>query len=438
MTTPAAAQKLWEGVEPRVLIQSGCYELDNLGDQSMLQAAIDRVRERVPNSRFSVLSRSESGLRQLAPDAEPLIVENRREWKLVHSSYIALRKAAPDIDPFMRKHFPALFGKLLRLKANRLVNHGALGETDFMLLSGGGYFTDVFAGQAWSSLERIRAARRKGVPFALVGHGIGPLRDRELASAVRELLPYARLIGLRERLSSVPILESFGIPADRIVVTGDDSVEHAWRARKPELGDALGVNLRVAPYAGTTESDIDVVHSALADVMSHIRPRVIPLPVCVVKSVESASDADVASRIVAGLPNASVDAIPRTVADLIERISQCRVAVTGSYHGAVFALSQGIPAVCIHSSEYYRLKFEGLRDQFGDGCVAIARSRLNFPSALSDATLSAWNDAEKLRPHLLSAAVRQVNAGHRAYDRLAAIMAAECGGIAMSRPELVA
>jgi polysaccharide pyruvyl transferase WcaK-like protein len=427
----------WDAA-PRILVQSGCYELDNLGDQSMLQAAIDRVRARMPAARFSVLSRSTEGLKQLAPDARPVTVENRREWQWVHSSYIALRKGLPDVDPFIRTHFPHAFSRLLRVKASRLVNAQALDDTDFILLSGGGYFTDVFAGQAWSSLERIKAARKKNVPFAMVGHGLGPLRDPALLKATRDLLRDARLIGVRERVRSIPILESFGIPEDRIVSTGDDSVEHAWRVRKPQLGDALGVNLRVAAYAGTTETDVAIMHEAIEGVARQLRPSLVPVPVCVAASVESDSDAAVANRIVTGLPRAHIESPPTTVSELIERISMCRVVVTGSYHGAVFALAQGIPAVCIHGSEYYQSKFEGLAEQFGSGCIVVARNDRAFSGRIQDSVISAWRDADDLRPHLLSAASRQVQCGHRAYDRLAAIIARECGEADRSRPELVA
>lgn len=425
-------------VEPRILVQSGCYELDNLGDQSMLRAAIERLHERLPHARFSVLSRSSAGLKSLAPGAVAVPVENRKEWKWVRSAYLALRHAVPAADPMIRGRFPALFGKLLRLKANRLVNHDALRQTDFMLLSGGGYFTDVFPGQAWSALERIRAASAKGIPFAIVGHGFGPLGDRDLLKVATELIPAARLIALRERPASLSLLEKFGVDSDRIVVTGDDSVEQAWRMRKSTPGTALGVNLRVAGYAGTTNDDIAAVRDALRRLIPLIHPVFIPVPVCVVESVESASDTTIADRLIAGLPAAeSNTAAPVTVESLIDRISHCRAIVTGSYHGAVFALSQGIPAICVENSAYYRTKFEGLADQFGTGCRIVSRSDHAFATRLGDAVLDVWTGADELRPHLLGAAARQVEAGRRAYDVLAEIIADE-SRTAGKQPALVA
>lgn len=418
---------LMRNVAPRILIQTGCYELDNLGDQSMLQAAIDGIRERLPNARFSVLSRSDDYLKRLAPDAHRVPVENRSTWKWVRSAYIGARTRMPNLDPLIRRRFPRVHERLLRLKARRLVNHDALRDTQFMVLSGGGYFTDVFPGQAWSSLERIRAADAMGIPFAIVGHGFGPLRDAAFRSAARELIPRAKLISIREGLASLPILKDLAVDTAKVLVTGDDAVAHAWHAADKQPGSGIGVNLRVAAYAGTTDDDVVGVRDALRDAVANIDCELIPLAVCLARSVESESDASVAARIIEGLEHARIGSpVPATVGALIDRISECRLVVTGSYHCAVFALSQGIPAVCIHHSEYYALKFRGLADRFNVGCAVIDRSDAAFHDKLRDAILESWRTANELRPKLLRAAEQQVVAGRQAYDTLCAIIAAEC------------
>jgi polysaccharide pyruvyl transferase WcaK-like protein len=35
---------------------------------------------------------------------------------------------------------------------------------------------------------------------------------------------------------------------------------------------------------------------------------------------------------------------------IIDRISHCRIMITGTFHGAVFALSQGIPVIGLANS----------------------------------------------------------------------------------------
>jgi polysaccharide pyruvyl transferase WcaK-like protein len=413
---------------PRILVQTGSYELDNLGDQSMIRAAVDRLHERLPSARFSIVSRHSESLNEIVPGAVNIPVENRGGWRWVRSGYLALRRTFPDADPLLRRFFPATFEKALRLKAARLVNQAVLAETDFLLLTGGGYFTDVFPGQAWAALERMRAASAMGIPFAIVGHGFGPLRNQALLDAAAELLPKATLIGLRERPESVAILGQLGVSPQRIIVTGDDSVEMSWSSRSDSPGEALGVNLRVAPYAGTTETDLRKLRDALRAFVAGMRADLIALPVCISDSVESASDARVIDKLISQIvdDHCQLDA-PGSLRDIIAQISRCRAVVTASYHAAVFALSQGIPVVAIEGSEYYRLKFAGLIDHFGEGCRMISLSAQDFEAALEAALHEIWATADLLRPHLLAAAERQVEAGQFAYDRLAEIIGTRTG-----------
>ena len=413
-------------LRPRILIQSGSYELDNLGDQSMVRAAIGRISERLPGAVISVVSRSIQGLRSVAPGAHAVPVENKSEWKLVRLVYLGARKTVPSVDPFLRAHFPRLFHGLLRLKARKLINREVLRETDFMIVSGGAYFTDVFPGQAWSSLERMRAAEILGIPFALVGQGIGPLTDPAMRHAAAELLPRARLIAVRERETSLRLLHELGVGDENIFVTGDDAVEEAWLRRSADPGSSIGVNLRVAPYAGTSVDDATSMRVSLRSIVAATSAELVSLPVCISESVESSSDATVAKHILSGLGTSpGTDAVPTSVSDLIVRVSACRVVVTGSYHCAVFALSQGIPAVCVYNSEYYRIKFLGLKDLFGVGCEVISITSEKFSDRLAAATIEMWGHAASLRPVLLSAAEKQIAAGRRVYDELCSIIATE-------------
>ena len=78
------------------------------------------------------------------------------------------------------------------------------------------------------------------------------------------------MIAVREKLASVPLLERLGVPSERIVVTGDDSVEAAYRARQAELGNFVGVNFRVAGYAGMSISDVDAIRAPLRGAVHRI------------------------------------------------------------------------------------------------------------------------------------------------------------------------
>jgi polysaccharide pyruvyl transferase WcaK-like protein len=93
-------------------------------------------------------------------------------------------------------------------------------------------------------------------------------------------------------------------------------------------------------------------------------------------------------------------------AQLIDRVSDCRVVVTGSYHAGVFALSQGIPVIGLAKSQYYKDKFQGLADQFGGGCKVLLLDDPNRNQILSATLENFWDHSSLLRPGLLDSANR--------------------------------
>jgi colanic acid/amylovoran biosynthesis protein len=110
---------------------------------------------------------------------------------------------------------------------------------------------------------------------------------------------------------------------------------------------------------------------------------------------------------------------------VIANIRRCRVVVTGSYHAAVFALSNGIPVVCVVGSHYYGTKFYGLVSQFGEagkaGCRVVvpnAEDPEGSRAELIAAIREQWDRAEALAAPLRAAAAQQIAAHHGAYARL--------------------
>ncbi len=409
----------------RAIVQTGSHELDNLGDRAMLEVMIDRIRQRHRGAHFSVFARDAGKVRSLGRGVQHVPVEQKREWALLRACYLGARRVLPSADWFLRKRRPWLYNSVLQMKARALVNGEVLQEADILLVSGGGFITDVFPGQAWPVLERLHAAMRQNIPFALLGQGVGPLRDSKLVQKAREVLPHAKLIAVRESLHSLPLLLELGVSPQRIVVTGDDAIEPAYRARREAFGDGLGVNFRVAEYARMTQADVDSLRAPLHSIATKLSAQLVSLPVCIVDSVESASDATVASHLLDAQGKPPADDVPSTPAELMDRIGECRVVVTGSYHAAVFALAQGIPVVSVFNSEYYEMKFRGLANQFGAGCDVVGKANGGFGVALATAIVRAWDRADDLRPALLVAAVRQIADGRHAYDCLSAIISAE-------------
>ncbi|HST50415.1 MAG TPA: polysaccharide pyruvyl transferase family protein [Pyrinomonadaceae bacterium] len=414
----------------RILVENSGYDLDNLGDACMLQVLFERLRSHFPGAEFGIITRDSRRLARYCEGAHPVPAEHNHGWNQVRNLYTRFRRAMPRLETLVRMRTPGLQDRLQRLRARRSIAGNDFGGAELFVVAGGGFITDVFRSQAWAVLERLDASLKAGATVALFGQGIGPLRDPALLKKAREVLPRANLIALREKLTSLPILKRVGVPLERIFVTGDDAIEPTYLTRREEAGEYLGVNLRVAGYARVRREMIGAIRKPLQEAARRLKSHMMALPVSangVVESSSDVSDVAAAEELIDGSWNSERAGVgPGDPNALIERVGKCRVVVTGSYHAAVFALSQGIQAVCLTNSEYYELKFRGLADQFGAGVEVLSLSDSLFSQKLVDKTVDAWACAESLRPRLLRAAERQLSEGRAAYAHLREIVEARC------------
>jgi polysaccharide pyruvyl transferase WcaK-like protein len=404
----------------RIVIDPGSHHGLNLGDDAMLAVALDRLWARLPDARISVVTADSARLAESFPAAEPLPGLGRYRW------FGEGGEADPPAGPWrrratrlLRRPVPGPVGPVAvaaervargRGDAETRAYTSALARADLVLIAGRGGLTDVFAQDARSLLGTVELAARLGVPAALVSQGIGPLEDPDLRARAARALPRAELVGLREGRLGPAILRELGVPAERIAVTGDDAL--ALAAAPPDRAaprDAIGVSVRVAPYAGADGEDAGRVVAAARAVAERMAAPLVGLPVSRYPGLDDA--VALAGHDIAGGADATA---PR---DLAARVARCRIVVSGSYHAAVFALAQGAPAVGVAANAYYDGKLRGLAAQFGDGCPVLGPG----DPGLADAIAAAWARAGALRAPLQDAAQAQIAQGERLYDRLAAL-----------------
>jgi colanic acid/amylovoran biosynthesis protein len=266
-------------------------------------------------------------------------------------------------------------------------------------------------------LATLEMANRHRIPTAMVCQGLGPVSDPELFNALRKVLPKVRIISVRERSLSRQILQSLNYPCERTVSVGDDGLQLAFENRAHAVGCAIGVNLRVAKYSQIEVDMINAIRRALESAAINLGTSLISVPIL----FRDDSDIKTAAELISGHEDPTCGAPVMTPLDVIHRIGRCRLVVTGSYHGAVFALGQGIPAVAVARSQYYLAKFKGLQEQFGDGCQLIDWSGARVTSEeLISAIYRAWTSAADLRPALLNIAEEQIQMATDAYSKLQA------------------
>lgn len=289
----------------------------------------------------------------------------------------------------------------------------AIAESDLFLVSGGGFLTDSFPTHCLRVLKSLELAHYLGIPSAMLGQGIGPLQDAGLKKVFAQVVPGVSLIGLREGRQSKELLENVGATdGQKVFVTGDDAIEIAYHGENGSFAKGIGVNVRRASYAEISDGEIESIRKVLQRVAQKFSAKLISLP------VEQSSDPEAIRNLLEGLPFMDVGREPITLDELLKHIRECRVVVTGSYHAAVFALSQGIPAVCLAKSDYYQGKFVGLAHQFGAGCQMITMESDRLEESLAEKIELAWNCSEDVRTPLLESARAQIEAGQYAYQQL--------------------
>jgi len=416
----------------RILVEPSDYVLRNVGDMAMLSVAVTRLRGMWPGAEILVLTDTPEDLDRFCPTATPLPSDGRRAWfsgvlpgaRLSRLLPGPVASARRNLDDSLRRRWPGLAAAALRRKLRRGAGGSraldafleAVSGADLVVVSGMGGITDAFPDYALKVLDTLGLAIRSGTRTAMVGQGMGPIDDPRLRRRAREILPGVDFIGLREGLAGGPLLRSLGVPAGRVMTTGDDAIEMAYEDRPGRLGDGIGVNLRTSAYSGVGQGALGHVRDALTEASRKSGGRLIPVPI---SSVPGEADAETIARLLEGSGGGTDGgAALVTPAQVVRQICHCRVVVTGSYHAAVFALSMGVSAVGLAKSAYYVNKFQGLADQFGPGCTVVPLGDEVPARQVSEAVERAWTSAEANRPPLLASASKQIQLGHAAYRRI--------------------
>jgi polysaccharide pyruvyl transferase WcaK-like protein len=249
----------------------------------------------------------------------------------------------------------------------------------------------------------------------MVGQGLGPLDDPTLRAAAAEVLPKVDLIALRERRRGPALLADLGVAPERVLTTGDDAVELGHDACRNVMGTDIGLCLRVADYSPVAAPVREAVGSTVRSLAAGYGARLVPLFISEYRSEDRRSTLPLVRKHPDTIRPLGRYCTPREMA---AQLGQCRVLVTGAYHLAVFALSQGIPVVGLSSSRYYDDKLHGLSDMFNGG---LRVERLEAPDLglrLTSAVRTAWDRAPELRGPLRERASAQIKVGRGAYQRV--------------------
>lgn len=405
----------------------------NLGDIAMLQVAIRRIRTFGPSVELHVLTDDPKRLKRYCPGVTPVpavvTMDGRglwtQQWNLLGGMHKLLPRSSHarlvSIEDRLRTTFPQLarswmtrrFGKRGVSTEPMDCLFALVASMDGVVATGGGYLTDSFAQHAVNVLHLLWLAQHAGRPTLLFGQGLGPIHSPRLRSLCRQVFPKLDALCLREGRASLPLALSLGVSQHCVNVTGDDAIELAHSQTPHQLGEAIGINLRVAAYSQVGDKLLHEVREVVHRVAGKLQTGLMPVPISL---HEEDSDVQSIERVLE--PGDQAVAQLDTPEKVILQIGQCRLVVTGSYHAGVFALSQGVSVVGLAKSRYYCDKFHGLAEQFAVGCQVVEMDKDDFPKHLENTIIRAWQSAPANRARLLAQAEAQIESGHRAYTTL--------------------
>ncbi len=411
----------------RILIDPSSVHCLNLGDVAMLQVTVRRFRQFWPNAEILVFNETPELLDLYCPTAVPVSPAGREYFYNTAAYLTRLGRRfslsfLSELDVTWRHRWPGLVEKLVAARAGAdaaaaVRNFVELVRScNLIVASGAGQITTSFGAHSTLILNTMQMAMQHGIPTAILGQGIGPIDDACLRARAAKVLPRVNLICIRETITGPPLLDSLRVPRENIVVTGDDAIDTVYSHRKPSVGDCIGVNLRVSWYSAISDGLIEDLKRPLQEAARKVGAPLISVPI---SRHPEEDDSGICLRLFDGYPSTPEPAFDLTLVEgMIQEIGRCRVMITTSYHGGVFAIAQGIPVVAWLKSKYFAAKLYGLANQFGVGCEVVTLDAGDWESRLTSAILSAWDSAEHVRPRLLDAASSQLAASKSAYERL--------------------
>ena len=431
-----------------IILDQGIFDMRNLGQNALLRSAVMRVKKLWPKASIGVTTFAPYLLKMFYPDVIPVSPDGSHEWfrdrnkynRILHLIPTTVLRALFEIREEIWHRWPGFSPRAIRStlrsrlrlssKSSEAPKPGMLDQmnagqpdytsvvsgADLFIATGSQYMCDHTMDTAFQVLARLEAAVRCGIPTAMVGQGIGPIEDAALRTRAREVLPLVDMIFVREKLVASELLTSLGVDPAKIVVTGDDAIELAYKSRSSLLGGGIGVSMRCMPSTEVSKVDLSPIRTVLQERAQKHNAGLVGLPISL--SIHERDDL-CTQQLISGYKKTwmSHRKIQRSL-EYIKDIQRCRMVITGTFHGAVLSLAQGIPVICLVKSSLYANKFQGLADLFGSGCEIISLEDESLQTHLSASIDAMWNSAEMLRVQLLEAAVRQIDWGTAAYQRL--------------------
>ncbi|MBX9604431.1 MAG: polysaccharide pyruvyl transferase family protein [Bryobacteraceae bacterium] len=321
----------------------------HVGDEAMLAANIEKLRERFPDATFTIVS------------ADPAFSAAEYHCRAIPRIGFPGSAGGADVDRLRKlDHFRAI------AKAGR--EHPvleALASADALILSGGGNLSSTWPEHLFERAALLEAAHTLGRPAFTIGQTIGPNFSERDRKVLAEALQHSRIVGVRE-YHSVGAALSLDIDPSRIIYQLDDTLS---LRQTPVSPDHYGFDFASGePWLAVTFAPICVgpnTDDALRSLAHQIElvaaqagARVVFLPHTRGPS-ENTSDL-LFSRQLAGYFRQTPLIVDVSRPGEARWLSgNASLVISMRYHPVVFGLASGVPCLGIYTDYYTRVKIRG-------------------------------------------------------------------------------
>lgn len=412
----------------RILVEHGSAR--NLGDIAMIEGVTTRLHALFPQAELALVHRS--GVDTCAWEMPSVAKEPECVLRLLGYPFVW---RIPRLERYIHRlalcHMDGIVQpEKLRLapKCTRETGAATLGDFcqqfDALHIVGGGDLTDIFFGNLLRKCSLIHAFADQRKPVVLTGQQLGPFEHRATAKGLRKALLRAGFVGVREPVDSLAFCRKWHLEPHRFALMGDDSFGLA-PAEPPQILETLGryglsqgrflaVNIRVARYAAEHAKHLGTVAKIIGNLVARYGMPALVVPVAL-GPADSDITAGMALRDVLGEKRLVVMKDELLTPGLVKGVTGCAFGAVGvSYHFCTFALTQGVPAVCIHDGAYYSQKARGLSAFWEDGRLALELR--NAVPEVATAQIARTLEDDALRMKLADRSVHAVSRWQGVFD----------------------
>ena len=173
---------------------------------------------------------------------------------------------------------------------------------DLIVVTGMGGFNDAFGEHACSLLDELEAVSQAGIPIVAFGQGIGPITDPALlAKASGSACPVQIDKSARRPHRTAVSTGRSGFPRTGFTLPGMMPLNSHISAGGGS-GDLIGINLRLAGYAGTGKDIVDKLCPSLRLAAQSLNSFLVPVPI---SFHDEDSDAETLGKLLNGYNHGS-------------------------------------------------------------------------------------------------------------------------------------